>query len=139
MVRRDVAANRIARTSGWLNDAERLFGMDAEQFRAATKDRDLAVFYLFLALQDCIDLAAHWVADAGWGVPDDAGSTFDALADREAIPRELADRLREGVGLRNRIAHGYALLDYGRVQSEARTGIPVLRSFLTLVGRAAGL
>jgi uncharacterized protein YutE (UPF0331/DUF86 family) len=79
------------------------------------------------------------VADAGWGVPDDAGSTFDALADREAISRELADRLREGVGLRNRIAHGYALLDYGRVQSEARAGIPVLRSFLTLVGRAAGL
>ena len=139
MVRRDVAINRIGRASAWLNDADRWFGMDAEQFRAAIKERDLAIFYLFLALQECIDLAAHWVADAGWGVPDDAGSTFDELADRGAIPRELADRLREGVGLRNRIAHGYALLDYSRVQAEAQIGIPALRSFLTIVGQAAGL
>lgn len=77
MVRRDVAVNRIGRASTWLADADRLFAMDAEQFRAATKDRDLAIFYLFLALQECIDLAAHWVADAGWGVPDDAGSSRD--------------------------------------------------------------
>lgn len=139
MVRRDVALNRIGRASDWLTDAEQLFAMDAQQFRAATKDRDLAIFYLFLALQECIDLAAHWVADAGWGVPDDAGSTFDELADRGAISRELADRLREGVGLRNRIAHGYALLDYGRVQAEALAGIPAIRSFLVLVGQAAGI
>jgi uncharacterized protein YutE (UPF0331/DUF86 family) len=139
MVRRDVALSRIGRATTWLTDADLLFALDVEQFRAATKDRDLAIFYLFLALQECIDLAAHWVADAGWGVPDDAGSTFDELADRGAISRELADRLREGVGLRNRIAHGYALLDYGRVQSEALVGIPALKSFLLAVGQAAGL
>lgn len=139
MVRRDVAMNRIGRAAAWLNDADRWFGMDAEQFRAATKERDLAIFYLCLALQECIDLAAHWVADAGWGVPDDAGSTFDELADRGAIPRELGDRLREGVGVRNRIAHGDALLDYSHVQAEALIGIPALRSFLAIVGQAAGL
>jgi uncharacterized protein YutE (UPF0331/DUF86 family) len=44
------------------------------------------------------------------------------LADRAAITRAVADRLREGVGLRNRIAHGYAL-----------------KSFLAAVGREAGL
>lgn len=139
MVRRDVARTRIARATTWLVDAETLLGADAEAFRAATKDRDLAIFYLFLALQECIDLAAHWVADAGWEVPDDAGSTFDVLADRGAIPRDAAGRLREGVGLRNRIAHGYALLDYGRVRSEALAGIPALKSFLVAVGREAGL
>ena len=138
MVRRDVASARIARATAWLQGAEDLFGRDADAFLRAMKYRDLATFYLFLALQECIDLAAHWVADAGWGVPDDAGSTFDGLADREAIDRALADRLREGVGLRNRIAHGYALLDYNRVRSEALDGIPAMRSFLAAVGREAG-
>jgi uncharacterized protein YutE (UPF0331/DUF86 family) len=61
------------------------------------------------------------------------------LADRAAITRAVADRLREGVGLRNRIAHGYALLDYSRVRSEALAGIPALKSFLAAVGREAGL
>lgn len=54
------------------------------------------------------------------------------------MSRELATRLREGV-VRNRIAHGYALLDDGRVQSEALIGLPALRSCLTVVGQAAGL
>ena len=139
MVRREVASARIARATAWLQDAEALFGRDADAFLAALKDRDLAIFYLFLAIQKCIDLAAHWVADAGWGVPDDAGSTFDVLANREAIARTLADQLREGVGLRNRIAHGYALLDYNRVRSEALDGIPAMRLFLAAVGREAGL
>jgi uncharacterized protein YutE (UPF0331/DUF86 family) len=83
--------------------------------------------------------AAHWVSHAGWGAPDDAGFTFDVLADRGAIDRALADRLREGVGLRNRIAHGYALQDYRRVRTEALAGIPALRSFLAGVGRETGL
>lgn len=139
MVPRDVAITRIARATTWLQDAGDLFGTDADTFVAATRDRDLALFYLFLALQESIDLAAHWVADAGWGVPDDAGSTFDVLASRGAIEYALSDRLREGVGLRNRIAHGYALLDYTRVRTEALVGIPALRAFLAAVGREAGL
>lgn len=139
MVRPDVASARIGRATARLQDAEGIFSRDAEAFLAAIKDRDLAIFYLFLALQECIDLAAHWVADAGWGVPDDAGSTFDVLAERSVIDRAIADRLREGVGLRNRIAHGYALLDYQRVRSEALIGMPAMRAFLAAVGREAGL
>ena len=53
MVQRDVARTRVGRATMWLQDAETLFGQDVEAFLAATKDRDLAIFYLFLALQDC--------------------------------------------------------------------------------------
>lgn len=139
MVRRDVAGARVARAAAWLNDAGHLLDQPADVFAAATKDRDLAIFYVFLAIQECIDLAAHWVADAGWGAPDDAGSTFDVLADRGAIDRTLADTLRAATGLRNRIGHGYAMVDYLRVQREAQAGIPALRAFLSAVSREAGL
>lgn len=139
MVRREVAGARIARASAWLDDAERLFSPAPQVFAAAVKERDLALFYLFLAIQECIDLGAHWVADAGWGAADDAGATFDVLADRAAITREAADALRQATGLRNRIAHGYAMLDYIRVQAEARDGIPALRTFLAAVATQAGL
>ncbi len=99
----------------------------------------LATAYLFLAIQECIDLAAHWVADEGWGEPDDAGAAFDVLADRGIIDRETATALPGATGLRNRIAHGYAMLDYRRVHSEAQTGIPALRCFLLALTRAAGV
>jgi hypothetical protein len=42
-------------------------------------------------------------------------------------------------GCSTRIAHGYAMLDYGRVQSEALAGIPALRRFLAAVATEAGL
>jgi uncharacterized protein YutE (UPF0331/DUF86 family) len=138
MVRPDVAGVRVARATTRLDDALRLFDRPPEVFEAAVKDRDLALFYLFLALQECIDLAAHWVADAGWGSPDDAGSTFDVMADRGAIPRELATTLRQGVGLRNRIAHGYAALDYQRVRAEALRDIPATAGVPPRGGRRGG-
>jgi uncharacterized protein YutE (UPF0331/DUF86 family) len=139
VVRRDIAGARIARASTWLDDASRILNRPADEFVAATGNRDLALFYLFLAIQECIDLSAHWVADAGWGAPDDAGSTFDVLAERQSIDRDLADQLRLAAGLRNRIAHGYAMLDYGRVHAESQAGIPALRRFLAAVAREAGL
>jgi len=139
MVRPEVAAARVARAQAWLAEAESLFALPAEEFVADRRGRDLALFYLLLAIQECIDLAAHWVADEGWAPPDDAGSTFDVLADRGVITRPVADGLRGAAGLRNRIAHGYAMLDYRRVQEESRAGIRPLRLFLEAVASAAGL
>jgi uncharacterized protein YutE (UPF0331/DUF86 family) len=139
VVQRDIVASKAGRARAWLNDAESAFARSPDEFRADVKGRDLALFYLFLATQECIDLAAHWVADEGWGEPDDAGSAFDILADRGVITRESATALRGATGLRNRIAHGYALLDYDRVHREAREGIPSIRAFLAAIATGAGI
>ena len=139
MVRRDVAAQKIARAQGWLNDAEVILAQPEEVFLADVRSRDLAAFYVFLAVQECIDLAAHWVADAGWGPPDDAASTFDVLADRNAIDRSLADAMRAATGLRNRIAHGYGRLEHRRLYGECREGLRSLRQFLVAVAAASGV
>jgi uncharacterized protein YutE (UPF0331/DUF86 family) len=137
MVRPDLAGKKIARATAWLDDAESLLSQTSDAFVADIQGRDLAAFYLLLAIQECIDLAAHWIADAGWPPPDDAGSAFDLLADRDAIPRELADSMRAATGLRNRIAHGYTLLDHRRLHTDARSGLLDLRRFLAAVADAA--
>lgn len=139
MVRREVVVAKAGRARVWLNDAAATLLSSFEAFLSDPKARDLALFYLFLAIQECIDLAAHWVADKGWGEPDDAGSAFDVLVDRGVIDRDTATSLRAAVGLRNRIAHGYAQLDYGRVHREAQAGIPALRQFLVAITSAAGV
>jgi len=139
VVQRDVVATKVGRARAWLNDAGLLLLQPQDVYFADPRQRDLALFYLFLAIQECIDLAAHWVADAGWGEPDDAASAFDVLAQRGAIERSSATALRAAAGLRNRIAHGYAMLDYGRVHREAQEGIPALRTFLATIIGAAGV
>ena len=139
MVKPDVVGNKVARASAWLTDAEALVARPAEEFVADVKTRDLASFYIFLAIQECIDLAAHWIADAGWSVPDDSATLFDVLADREVIEPNLAASLRGAVGLRNRIAHGYATVDHARVQSEFGAGASAMRRFLARAVSEAGL
>jgi uncharacterized protein YutE (UPF0331/DUF86 family) len=139
MVRRDVIGQKVARASTWLDDADAILSRPEPEFLAEVRDRDLATFYLFLAIQECIDLAAHWIADEGWTPPDDAASAFDVLADRDLIARDVANASRAAVGLRNRIAHGYAGVDHRRLYSEARDGLRCLRRFLATVSIAAGL
>jgi uncharacterized protein YutE (UPF0331/DUF86 family) len=139
MVKVDVVSRKLARASAWLNNAEEFLARPPEAFLADVKGRDLATFYLFLAIQESIDLAAHWVSDAGWDVPDDAGSTFDLLAEHGAMERDLAIALRGAVGLRNRIAHGYASVDHERLHQEYRGGVEALRLFLSLASSEAGL
>jgi uncharacterized protein YutE (UPF0331/DUF86 family) len=139
MVKPDVVARKMARAKAWLADAEKILSRPSEQFLADVKSRDLATFYLFLAIQECIDLAAHWISDAGWDVPDDAGATFDLLAEHEILDPSLVTTLRGAVGLRNRIAHGYGSVDHERIQLEYRNGVDALQRFLALVAEEAGL
>jgi uncharacterized protein YutE (UPF0331/DUF86 family) len=139
VVNPDLTMKKAGRAKAWLDDAEEILSRPIAEFLADVKGRDLARFYLFLAIQECIDLAAHWVADAGWNVPDEAGSIFDLLAEHEEVEAELATALRGAVGLRNRIAHGYASVDHERVRQEYRGGVVALRRFLALVTSEAGL
>lgn len=61
------------------------------------------------------------------------------LASRGVIPLASATDLRAMVGLRNRIAHGYATLDHERLHEEATAGLGAMRRFLTAIANAAGL
>jgi uncharacterized protein YutE (UPF0331/DUF86 family) len=139
VVKPDLVAGKVARAKGWLDQAESLISVPLQELMKDEDRRDLASFRLFLAIQECIDLAAHWIADMRWGAPDDTASMFDVLADRQAIDRDLAQQLRGAVGLRNRIAHGYSTVDHTLIQRQFQEGAATLRRFLTLVSSEAGL
>ena len=139
MVCADLVEAKVARAVAWLDQAGRAYMRPVEELRLDVAARDLAAFYLFLAIQEAIDLAAHWVADADWTPPDDVGSTFDVLADHGAIDRQLGDEMRAVVRVRNRIAHGYASVDHDRIHAEAPAGIVALRRFFAAVVAAAGV
>jgi len=133
MVKPDVARRHLARATARLEQAAALVERPLGDFLDDVQGRDLASFYLLLAVQEAVDLAAHWVSDAGWPSPPDAGSTFDLIADRGGIDRDLATRLRAAVGLRNRIAHGYDDLDHERLHREFVEGAAALRRFFAAV------
>lgn len=127
----DLVARKVARATSWLEDVERRISAGTA---AGEDNADLAAFHLQLAIQECLDLAAHWIAGEGWPPAEHNAAAFDRLADRGAISLELASFMRGASGLRNRIAHGYAEIDRQRMFTEANLGIPRVREFLAACG-----
>ena len=139
MVKPEVVRRKISEAASRLEKAEKLLSQPPEEFLSNDDQQDLASFHLLLAIQECIDLAAHWLSDEGWDLPAQTSSLFDVLASRKAIDRDLAKGLGKAVSLRNRIAHGYSSVDHERIQNEYQTGVADLRRFLAAVASAAGL
>jgi uncharacterized protein YutE (UPF0331/DUF86 family) len=111
---------------------------DPERFAQDRTAREIVVLNLFVALQHCLTLATHWLADEGRSVPDHYRDVFRALADRSVIEAGLAARLGVATGLRNLIAHRYGVLDSARIHAIASSDLDDLLDFCTQLARKAG-
>lgn len=109
----------------------------ANAFAADRTTREVITLNLFVAIQTCLDLAAHWLADAGWEVPGTYADVFDALARHAVIPRELAARLAGAAAFRNLVAHQYGALDWGRVHALASSDLADLEAFCAALAERA--
>ncbi len=108
-----------------------------ETFLADRDARELAAFNLFLAFQDAIDLAAHFIADAAWELPTTAREHFEILAKHGFIDAELADALAACAGARNLIAHAYGTMDFERLHREIPKGLEALDAFASICEAAS--
>jgi uncharacterized protein YutE (UPF0331/DUF86 family) len=106
-------------------------------FEADRTTREVVILNLFVALQETVSLATHWLADAGLDVPGSYREIFLALAERGKIPRDLAQRLAAAAGFRNLVAHQYGVLDPARVHAIASAELRDLLDFCDRVGRVA--
>lgn len=97
--------------------------------------RDIVVHHLWLAIQDCVDLALHLVSDEGLGVAQSYGEAFSILERHRLVTPALARRLRETAGLRNLIVHRYGDLSFERIFRQAPAHMRTLREFLGRVAR----
>jgi uncharacterized protein YutE (UPF0331/DUF86 family) len=108
---------------------------DPERFAEDRTAREVVVLNLFVALQPCLTLATHWLADEGRNVPDNYRDVFRVLAERSVIETGLATRLGVAAGLRNLIAHRYGALEPARIHAIASSDLDDLLDFCTQLAR----
>lgn len=129
MVDRDLLAAKLAELADRVSRVrEHLPGTAAELAR----DRDaldLVSFNLMLAVQVCADVASHVIADEAWPTARSIAEGFARLEEHGVLSAPTARALRDAVGLRNVVAHGYAKLDIGRAHRAASSGIDDLGAF----------
>ena len=137
MVDKTVLATKVAAVHDAVARIREVRPASVEEFLAQRTTREVITLNIFVAVQESIALATHWLADAGWEVPQTHGDVFAALAAHGVIDLALAERLRAAAGLRNLIAHQYAVIDFERVFAMAARDVDDLLVFCQELARRA--
>jgi uncharacterized protein YutE (UPF0331/DUF86 family) len=109
----------------------------ADAFVTDRTAREVVTLNLFVAIRACLDLAAHWLADAGWNMPGNYADVFAALAEHGVISHELGTCLASAAAFRNLVARQYGVLDWRRVYALAASDLGDLDAFCATLARRA--
>jgi uncharacterized protein YutE (UPF0331/DUF86 family) len=92
-------------------------------------------FNMHLAIQNCMDIAAHIISEEGLGVPGSASDMFFLLQENGFISADLADKMVKAVGFRNLLVHEYQKIDLQRLYETAEKNVDDLMAFLASIFR----
>ncbi len=129
MVDQEIFSRRLEALHGYLRRLKAFREADEPEFVREPALHDLAERYLHLAVEACLDLANHWIADRALPTPDANRDTFTVLEKAGELNPGLADRLRGWAGFRNILVHEYVEIDHAIAYRAIREELSDLESF----------
>jgi uncharacterized protein YutE (UPF0331/DUF86 family) len=99
----------------YVSDLRELQAVDAQTYEENKLIRRAVERTLHLAVEACLDIGQHIIAQEGFRTPEDNKDVFQVLAERDLIPGDLLPNLVHMAKFRNLIVHDYARIDNGVV------------------------
>lgn len=118
MVDREVAERLLGLLEGYVNDLRTVQDIDFVEYAADIRTRRFVERTLQIAIEACLDLGYHIIADEGLREPEDNKDVFKVLAEAGIIDAKLLGSLQPMASFRNLIVH-----DYGKIDDEIVFGI----------------
>jgi uncharacterized protein YutE (UPF0331/DUF86 family) len=128
LVDRAAVEARLARLDRELSMIEQVRGAGRDRFLADDGLQHQAERALQLAIQICIYVGVHLAAARGLRAPEEYRDVFERLSREDTLDAALAERLKDAVGQRNLLVHGYVDLDTALVW-EKLAEVEDLRAF----------
>lgn len=138
MVDKDLILAKASAIDRHLNRVHSKADTDIQKFLEDTDRQDIVLFNLQMAIQNCIDIAAHIISDQGMGVPGSSNDMFYILEENHIISRDLAEKMVKAVGCRNLITHEYGRIDLEAILHIAQQDTQDLRDFVQTILRPKG-
>jgi len=88
------------------------YPVSKDELRTNLDLQDIVTINLERAVQVCVDIAAHVVADLDARVPQTMAESFERLSEAGVISRFTAERLQKAVGFRNIAVHEYQSINW---------------------------
>lgn len=105
MVEREIIATRLTRLRDCVTVLKRLRRVPLARFIHDPMIRGSAERYLHLAIECCLDLGNHVIADRGLRKPHDYRDIFLILGEARILPAAFAKHIAPMGGLRNILVH----------------------------------
>lgn len=129
MVDTAIFSKRLDALEDYLQRLRGLGRASEADYLADPRIHDLAARYLHLAVEAALDVANHWISDAGLRTPDTYRDSFSSLEEAGEIDADLAQRLRRWAGFRNVLVHDYLTIDHGIAYRAIRDDLGDLDAF----------
>lgn len=107
----------------------------SEALRADADRQDIISLNLTRAVQLCVDMATHVLADTEQPPPHTMAEAFDLLAAEQVITSDLAARMRRAVGFRNVAVHSYQAIDWDIVHTITHEGLEDFQTYARHLAR----
>lgn len=115
MVDRELVLRKVAALEQYLSELDEFRDVTTAAYLADRKVQRIVERTLHLAIETCLDLAEHVIADRRLRVPTSHAEAFEILRDAGLVPDPLAGALAQMARFRNILVHDYARIDAERV------------------------
>jgi len=106
---------------------------DLQSFLEDIDRQESILINLQMAVQNCIDIAAHIISEEGFGVPGSTNEMFYLLEENGYLDRNLTEKMVKAVGLRNLIVHEYSKIELEQIFEIAQNDIKDLNEYLVAI------
>lgn len=138
MVDATLANRLLSQIEGYLEDLADLKGISFEAYRHDVRTRRFVERTLQIAIEACLDLGQHILADEGWGEPATNRDVFRMLTRHGVLNEELGRQIEPMAGFRDLIVHNYGDIDDHLVYGILRERVEDIRRFCNAVRRFLG-
>jgi uncharacterized protein YutE (UPF0331/DUF86 family) len=111
VVDRDLLLRKLADLDLYLSQVAEYRGISLQDYRGDWKIQRIVERTLQMAIEVCVDVANHVIADRGLRVPATYSEAFDVLAEAGLLAGPERDAMVRMVGFRNVVVHEYARVD----------------------------
>lgn len=133
MVDRDLILLKASAVNKHLNRVREKRLTDFQAFMTDLDRQESILFNLQMAIQNCIDMAAHIISEEGFGLPGSTNDMFYLLEENGYIDYGLTEKMVKAVGFRNLIVHEYGKIELKQVWEIAHKDIEDLNAYLKAI------
>ncbi len=130
MVQRNLILNKVIQIRQSIARIQTRALLSSDEFFQDADAQDIVKLNFQNAIQGCLDLADHIIADEEWGIPGSFGEAMDKLAEHGVISPAEAETYKKMGRFRNLLVHGYARVDHRELYKIMKTGLRDIEKYV---------